>query len=72
MMMTTALVTSMTLVMVTLGRLSLPSASSPHIHIASRHSASKEHVEDLLSRHVCLEPVTRVVILVEAVTVTSC
>ena len=60
-----------TLVMMTLSRLSLPSASSPHVHITARHPAPEEHVEDLLSGHVRLEAVTRVVILVETVSMTS-
>lgn len=57
----------MSLAMMTLSRLSLPPASPPHVHIAARHSAPEEHVEDLLSRHARLERVIRVVILVEPV-----
>ena len=60
----------MTLVMMTLSRLSLPSASSPHVNITARHPTPEEHVEDLLSGHVRLEAVTRVVILVETVSMT--
>ena len=58
---------SVTLIRPSTSSLSLPAASSPHVHAAPRHSPAKEHVEDLLRCHVGLEPVRRIVVLVESV-----
>ena len=52
-------------------RIAVPPAPPPHVDRTARHSSTKEHVEDLLGRHVGLEAVRGVVILVEAVMVTA-
>merc|ERR1719510_1652500 len=51
--------------------MAVPPSSPPHIDRTARHSPTEEHVEYLLCRHVGLEPVGGIVVLVEAVVVTA-
>ena len=64
-MMTGVMMSPMMIIMIP-SSLSLPSSSSSNINAASRHSASKEHVENLLSCHISLETMGWIIILVES------